>query len=91
MKPVPGTYRDGHVDLDIRVDWLDGSRVAVVPAEDSLGLREADWPDTPQTRAALLAKMDALEPLELTPAEEAEIAAARQAVREASVRGPVVL
>lgn len=51
-----------------------------------VGLSEADWHDSPQTRAHLLARMDTVEPFELTPADEAEIAAAREASRQASVQ-----
>ena len=86
MNVVHGTYREGRVDLDAAVDWPNGSRVAVLPSNDSVGLVESDWPDCPETRAALLQRLDAIEPLELTPADEAETRAAREAVRQASVR-----
>ena len=86
MIVVHGTYREGHVDLDGPVDWPNGSRVAVLPSNDSVGLIESDWPDSPETRAALLQLLDDIEPLELTAADEAEIGAAREAVRQVSVR-----
>ena len=86
MNVVHGTYREGRVDLDAPVDWRNGSRVAVLASNDSVGLVESDWPDSPDRRAALLQRLDAIEPLELTPADEAEIGAAREAVRQASVR-----
>ena len=86
MNVVHGTYREGRVDLDAAVDWPNGSRVAVLPSNDSVGLVESDWPDSPETQAALLQRLDAIEPLDLTPADEAEIEAAREAVRQASVR-----
>ena len=49
------------------------------------GLREEDWPDTPENRAEILRRMEAIEPLELTAEDEAEIAAARAAVREVTL------
>lgn len=86
MSTIHGTYRDGRVELDSPVDWPNGSRVALFPENGHVGLQEADWLDSPQSRAALLARIDAIEPLELTAQDEAEIAAAREAVRKASMR-----
>ena len=86
MNVVHGTYREGRVELDAPVEWPNGSRVAVLPSNDSVGLVESDWPDSPETRAALIERLDGIEPLELTPADDAEIGAAREAVRQASVR-----
>lgn len=57
----------------------------MTPDEATIGLREQDWPTTPEGIAALLAQMDAIEPLELTPSERAEISASRSAVREKSI------
>jgi hypothetical protein len=86
MRPVFGTYREGRIVLDAPVDWPEGSRVAVAATGAGPGLAEADWPDGPETRATLLARLDAIEPLELSPQDEAEIEAARQDVRGASLR-----
>lgn len=49
------------------------------------GLCEEDWPDTPENRIEILRRMEAIEPLELTEADEAEIAAVRE-VTLAAVR-----
>ena len=73
MSTIQGTYRGGRVDLDAPVDWPDGLRVEVVdPARPWIGRAEEEWPDTPEGREALLARFDAIEPLEFTPEEEAE-------------------
>jgi hypothetical protein len=85
MRTAHGIYRDGLIILDTPVNWPEGSRVTV-NAEVLAGLAEADWPDSPETRSVLLARLDALEPFDLTPAEEREIAAARESVRQASLR-----
>jgi hypothetical protein len=90
MSEINGTFRNGHVELDSSVDWPNGARVTVVPApnhatsprsngsadDPSWGIDEADYEDTPEFRAKLIAQMDSFEPLELTPAEEAEWQAA---------------
>ena len=86
LSPIHGTYWKGRIDLDSPVDWPEGARVTVIPAAGGMGLSESDWPDSPETRATLVARIDAIEPLELTAADEAEIASAREAVRKASIR-----
>jgi hypothetical protein len=80
VSAVFGTYKQGRIELDEPVDWPDGMRVEVLRA-DEYGLPEKDWPKTPEELAAWAAEVDALEPLEITPDDEAEIAAAREAVR----------
>jgi hypothetical protein len=85
MRPILGTYREGRVHLDAPVDWPEGVRVAIVP-DERVGLPEEEWPSTPEGRAALVARLDAIGPLDITPEEEAEIRSARSAVREASLR-----
>lgn len=90
MAIIGGTYRDGLVKLDSPLDLPDGIRVQVVVPEDReirrpeeyYGLDEATWVETPENRAALIKSMDEYEPIELTPEEEREIEAARQAVKQ---------
>jgi hypothetical protein len=90
------TFHNGHVELDSPVDWAEGSRVSIAPltdqsrpagsngdaGEQSCGISEADYQDTPEFRNRLLAQMDAFLPLELTPAEEAEWEASRQWIKD---------
>jgi hypothetical protein len=52
---------------------------------DSIGMREEDWPDTPETRAEVLRRMEAVEPLELTAEDEARIASARAEMKAKSI------
>jgi hypothetical protein len=85
MDSILGTYQRGHVLLDEPVNWPEGSRVVIAPANKRKGLTEEEWPDTPEGIAALLANLDAVEPLEFTPEEEAEIAAAREEVRRMTI------
>ena len=71
MIAISGTYRDGKVVFDAPPDWQDGAsvRVELETDEVEMGMREEDWPRDPAGIAALLAKIDALEPF-LTPEEE---------------------
>lgn len=78
MDGIEGTYRHGQVQLDTAVAWPEGTRVEVAPvagetrdrAEPDWGIDD-DWPDTPANRAEILRRIDAVEPLEMTPEEEA--------------------
>jgi hypothetical protein len=84
MNAIKGIVRNGNIVLDNPADLPEGCRVLVEPIaeEDTFGIREEDWQDTPEAIAAWLRWYDSLEPLALTPEEEAEWQAARQAQRE---------
>ena len=98
MSEIHGIYRDGQVNLDRAVDWPEGTTVIVHPQiddDDPPGtklpeVRLSDgavlpWSDTVEFRDALLAQMDAREPVELTPDEEAEWNAARAWVKDHTI------
>jgi hypothetical protein len=85
MDSILGTYREGHIIPDEPVNWPEGARVVISPAAEEVGLNEATWPDTPEARAELLARMNAAEPVEMTSEEEAEIEAAREAVKKVTL------
>jgi hypothetical protein len=55
---VTGTYQDGRVILDNPVDWPNGRRVTVSSDESKIGMREEEWPTTPEGIEALLQRMD---------------------------------
>lgn len=85
MKTIDGVYRNGHVIPSVPVNWPEGMRVRIQPSnEESIpdGLSEDQWPKTAEQKAAWAAAIDALEPMELTPEEEAEWTKARQDVKE---------
>ena len=84
MATVKGTWKDGQIILDEAVDWPDGARVVVVslPVEETVGIREDDWPETAEARAEWLRWYESLEPLEITHEEEADLAAWRERVKD---------
>lgn len=90
MEKALATLRNGQVELDHAVDWPDGIRLQVSPADKKLGLDESEWPNTPEERAAWIRWLNNLEPFEMTEAElielEAELKASKarqkQLVRE---------
>jgi hypothetical protein len=51
----------------------------------SVGAREEDWSNSPEAVADWLAWYDSLEPLEFTPAEQADLAEWRQEVKEYTI------
>lgn len=73
MTAIRGTYRDGKIILDNPpADWPEGAEVRVELTGDDVGvgMREKDWPTTPEGIADLIARIDTIEPW-LTPEEEA--------------------
>ena len=65
MSVLQGTIKNGQVILDAPAALPDGARVEVRPIEEArppLGMREEDWPTTPEEIAALLSRMDQVEP-----------------------------
>ncbi len=73
MNARQGTVRNGQIVIDEPADLPEGTRVEVVPVEagrPTLGMREEDWPTTPEGIAALLARMDKVEASWLSPQEE---------------------
>jgi hypothetical protein len=79
---LQGTLKNGQVILDAPAALPEGTRVEVVPIErpsPCLGMREEDWPTTHEGIAALLARMEQVEPGWLSPEDDA---AWREALRE---------
>jgi len=73
MNAIQGTVRNGHIVLDTAVELPEGTRVEVLPVQAGpppLGMREEDWPTTPEGIAALLARMDQVEPASPSPEDD---------------------
>ncbi len=85
MNLLKGTVKNGQVVFDEAADLPEGARVEVVPLEaarPALGMREEDWPTTPEGIAVLLARMDQLQPGWLSSEDEAAWKAALQAQKD---------
>jgi len=84
MNAIKATWRDGQIIPLDPVDWPEGTelRVEPLPDDEPLGIREEDWPSTPEEIEKHLALMDQIEPLILTPEEEAAWEADRKARKE---------
>jgi hypothetical protein len=78
---LTGILKNGQVILDKQADWPEGCRVVVVreSAVPLLGMVEDEQGDDPESIARWIAAFDAIPPLEMTPEEEAEWQAAREA------------
>jgi hypothetical protein len=84
MNAITGTVKNGQILLDHPADLPDGCRVLIEPVVEgeTFGIREENWQDTPEAVAAWLQWYDTLEPLRMTPEEEAEWQADRKARKE---------
>lgn len=74
MNALHGTIEHGQIVLDDPAELPDGTRVEVLPldgAKSTRGMAEDDWPTTPEGIAALLARMDQVEPGWLSPEDDA--------------------
>jgi hypothetical protein len=89
MPELTGTVRNGVVVPDHPLPLPDGAKVHIHPdvAEEPLvvGMREEDWPTTPEGVAALLARWEQHEPLLFTPEEEESLAAWRAEMKRYNV------
>jgi hypothetical protein len=87
QKTLTGTWKDGQILLDEPVDWPEGCRVVVAPAEPSEvhGMVEEEQSDDPEAIAKWLAEFDAIPPWQMSAEEEAEWQAARQAVKDYTI------
>ena len=88
MDTIRATWKNGQIVPDGRVDWPEGCRLLIEldPAETTqIGVGEDEWSDSPEAIADWLAWYDSLEPLEITPEEESDLAAWRQRVKEYTI------
>lgn len=84
MSAITGTVKNGLIVLDDEANLPDGSRVLVhsIESVETIGMSEADWPDTPEAIADWIAWYDSLQPIELSPADEQAIEAFRERQKE---------
>jgi hypothetical protein len=84
MMLLKGIIENGQVVLPQPANLPDGTAVTVLPHEPgkTLGLPDEEWPTSPDDIAAMLARIDRLEPFDMSPAEEADALAWRQTVKD---------
>lgn len=84
MSMIKATVKGRRLELDAPADWPDGTEVIVQPVGSAVrfGIREEDWPDTPEAIADWLKWYDSLEPLLFTDEEQAAWNAARLEQRD---------
>ena len=82
MSAIHGRVKNGKIELPVPPGWPDGTEVEVRPVEGTIGGSEEEQGDDPESIEAWLAWYDTVQPLILTPEDEARIAAARKAQRE---------
>ncbi len=84
-KILTGIWKDGQILLDAPADWPEGCKLKVFPIGgpgESIGSPDDQWPSDPQGIAALLERMDQIEPFEMTPEEEADWLAWRRKCKD---------
>ncbi len=83
MNAIKGTFKDGQIVPDVPADWPEGCRLYIVPVSTDEEEATTDSElETPEQIEEWLRWYHALEPLEFTPEEEAELARWRQKVKE---------
>lgn len=84
MNALQGTIHNGQIILDVPGALPEGTRVEVLPieAQRCSGMREEEWPTTPEGIAAHLARMEQVAPGWLSPEDDAVWRAALGAQKE---------
>ena len=84
MSTIRGTIQDGQVVFSTPPEWPNGAEVDVelVSTEDRIGVPEEDQGEDPESIADWLAWAKHIQPLLMTPEEEAEWQKARAEYRE---------
>jgi hypothetical protein len=84
MIMLKGTIHAGQVVLPQPANLPDGTEVMVLTTSplETLGIPDEQWPTDPKDIARLLVRMHRVEPFDMTAAEEVEIEAWRQKVKE---------
>lgn len=81
---LQGIIENGQVVLPRPAEVPNGTKVTVLAHEygKSFGIPDDEWPTDPEGIAQLVARMDRVEPFDMTPAEEADSVAWRQQIKE---------
>jgi hypothetical protein len=81
---ITAVYENGIFRPTGPVDLPEGTEVTVLPHGPSaaLGISDEQWPTDPEAIRQLAVRMNQVEPFEMTPAEEADLAAWRKQVKD---------
>jgi hypothetical protein len=74
MNAIRSTVKNGKIVLDAPADWPEGCGVIIEPVAavgDKIGLDESEWRDDPAALADWAAWLKTIEPMEVTPQEQA--------------------
>ena len=84
MVMLKGSIQNGQVHLSQPTDLPDGTEVMVLAngVPETIGIPDDQWPTDPDGISKLIARMERVEPFEMTPAEEAEAQAWRHRVKK---------
>jgi hypothetical protein len=84
MNAIEATFKNGQIVPDGPTDWPEGCRLRIEPVttEQVRATADSDEPETPEQIQEWLRWYHALEPLEFTPQEDADLAAWRQRMKE---------
>ena len=80
MTTIKATIKDRRLELDVPLDWPDGTEVEIHPLHPDRNGHSDSM--SPEEIAKTLAAMDLVEPLDMTEAERAAWEAERQARKE---------
>lgn len=75
MSTIKATVKDRRLELEVPADWPDGTEVEIHPVGSEKSEEkpfDEEWSNSPEAIAAWLKWYDSLEPLILTPEEEAD-------------------
>src|SRR5208283_2071899 len=92
MHAITGTFKNGQIVPNQPAEWPEGTTVRIEPIpapteieepdREKLGMTEEEQTDDPESVARWIAAFDSIPPLQMTPEEEVEWQAARQAQKE---------
>ena len=95
MEQISGEIRDGEVTLHRPIDWPDGTQLLIFRAAADVesagtehftfGMDESEWPSTPDELQEWIVWCEGLQPLDLTPHEQAAIEAEREQSKRESI------
>jgi hypothetical protein len=83
MTTIRAIIRNGRIEVDEPIDLPDGTELTIpIPVSPSLGIRDEEWSDSPESIEAWIQWYDSLEPLEFTAQDRAEWKTARTEERD---------